>query len=118
MAGLLFHGVQELTAGLLAAPAGLGANAAVLVNLGMPLALVATALACGHAGFQQRPEDVGVVIRLAARDPDGGGADVGAVQAQPDALNHLGQVLLAQAIVRVGGAGLGAIVERVDGASQ
>jgi len=37
--------------------------------------------------------------------PEGGGADIGAVQAQPDALDHLGPVLLAQA--GVGDAGRG-----------
>jgi hypothetical protein len=41
MAGLLSDGVQELPAGLLAAPAGLGADPAVLVHPGMPLALIA-----------------------------------------------------------------------------
>ena len=35
--------------------------------------------------------------RLTAHHPEGGGADIGAVQAQPDALDHLGPVLLAQA---------------------
>ncbi len=50
--GLLFQGVQELAAGLLAAPAGLGADPAVLMVLGMPLALIAAALADGHAGLQ------------------------------------------------------------------
>jgi hypothetical protein len=34
----LAHGGQELPAGLLAAPAGLGAEPAVLIYLGMPLA--------------------------------------------------------------------------------
>ncbi len=84
----------------------------------MPLALVAAALAAGHAGLQQRLGDVGVVLRLAAGDPGGGGADIGAVQAQPDARDHLGQVLLAQVGVGVGGAGLGAVGERVDGGGQ
>jgi hypothetical protein len=50
MAGLLSQGVKEFPAGLLAAPAGLGADPAVLVHLGMPLALVAAALADGGAG--------------------------------------------------------------------
>src|ERR1019366_3964023 len=74
LASLLFHGVQELPAGLLAAPAGLLADPAVLMVPGMPVALVAAALADGHAGLQQRPGDVGVVRRLAACHPDGGGA--------------------------------------------
>jgi hypothetical protein len=46
MAGRLFRDVQELAAGLLAHPA-------VLMVVGMPLALVAVALAAGHAGLQQ-----------------------------------------------------------------
>jgi hypothetical protein len=56
------QGVQELAAGLLADPA-------VLMVAGVPLALVAAALADGHAGLQQRPGDVGVVGRLAACHP-------------------------------------------------
>src|SRR6266566_8828300 len=78
----LFQGLQELPAGLLAAPAGLLADAAVFVHPGMPLALVATALADGHTGLQQGPGDTGVVGRRAADDPEGGGAYIGAVQAQ------------------------------------
>src|SRR5213595_209080 len=60
----LFQGLQELPAGLLAAPA-------VFVHPGMPLALVATALADGHTGLQQGPGDTGVVGRRAADDPEG-----------------------------------------------
>src|SRR5437660_7226913 len=81
--GLLLQGTQQLPAGLLAAPASLGADPAVRVVRGMPLALVAAALADGHAGLQQRPGDAGVVLRQTADDADGGGADIGAVQAQP-----------------------------------
>jgi len=44
IAGLLFQGVQELPAGLLAAPAGRGADPAMLVHPGMLLALVAQLL--------------------------------------------------------------------------
>ena len=51
---VLFQGVQELAAGLLAAPAGLLADPAVLVVPGMALALVAAAGADGHAGPQDR----------------------------------------------------------------
>src|SRR5260370_30430886 len=81
VAGLLFQGVQELAAGMLAGPAGPGADPAVLMVLGMPLALIPAALADGHAGFQQRPGDAGLVVRLAAYHPNGGGAGLGAVQA-------------------------------------
>jgi hypothetical protein len=109
--GLLFPGIQELPAGLLAAPAGLGADPAVR-HAGMPLALIAAALADGHAGLQQRPGEAGAVHRLACYDPHGGGADIDAVQAQPDAPDHLGHVLLAQVSGVVSFAGLGPVAER------
>jgi len=93
---------------LLAAAAGLLADPAVLVMGGVACAFVAAALADGHARFQQWPGDGGVGVGLAADHAEGGGADIGAVQAQPDASDHLGQVLLAQVRVGVGGTGLGA----------
>ena len=117
VARLLFRGVQEIAAGLLAAPAGFGADPAVR-HVGVPLALIAAALADGRAGLQQRPGGTGVVFGQAADDPGGGGTDIGAVQAQPDARDHFGQVLLAQVSVGVGGAGLGAVADRVDGGGQ
>src|SRR5579859_6485273 len=116
-AGLLFQGIQEFPAGLLAASAGLSADPAVL-HIGMPLALIAAALADGYAGLQQRPDEAGVVLRLAADHPCGGGADIDAVQAQPDAPDHLGHVLLAQVSGVVGIAGLDAVAERVDRGGQ
>src|SRR4029450_3223715 len=114
-AGRLVDGGQKLPAGVLAAPAGLGAYPAVLVQVGMPLALVAGALAGGRAGVQQRPGDVGVILGLGAYEPDGGGADVGAVQAQPDALDQLGHVLLAEVVVGAGGTGLACGPQGVGG---
>src|SRR5579859_4283622 len=114
----LIHAVQELPAGSLAAPAGLLAHPAVRVHLGMPLALVAAALADSHAGLQQRPGDLGVIARRSADDRAGGGADIGAVQAQPDAHDHLGHVRLAQVRVDVGDTGLLAVADRVDGRGQ
>ena len=75
-AGLLFQGVQQLPAGLLTAPAGLLTEPAMLVTLGMPLTLVAAALTDGHASLQQQPGETGVEFPLAARQPDGGGADI------------------------------------------
>lgn len=75
-AGLLFQDVQQLPAGLLTAPAGLLTEPAMLVTLGMPLTLVAAALTDGHASLQQQPGETGVEFPLAARQPDGGGADI------------------------------------------
>jgi hypothetical protein len=118
LASLLLQGAEEFPAGLLAAPAGVGADPAVRMVLGVPLALVAAALADGHAGLQQRLGHIGVVRRRAADDPGDGGADIGAVQAQPDALDHLGQVVLAQVSVDVSGTGLDTVADRVDGAGQ
>src|SRR6516165_862369 len=84
----------------------------------MPSAFVAAAGADGHASLQQRPGDAGLVGGLAAYHPEGGGAHIGAVPAQPDARDHVGQVLFVQVIVGVGDAGLGAVAERVDGCRQ
>lgn len=39
-------------------------------------------------------------------------------QAQPDALDHLGQVLLAQVSVDVGGTGLSTVSQCIDGAAS
>jgi len=86
--------------------------------LGMLLALFAATLARGDASLQKRPGDASVVGRLAADHSESGGADIGAVPAQSDALDHLGQVLLAQVIVRVSEASLGAVAERIEGGSQ
>src|SRR5260221_12134759 len=97
-AGLLHYGVQDLLAGPLAVPAGLGADPAVLVHHCMPLALVAGALAGGHADLQQRPGAVGVVLPLAAGGPDSGGADIGETQAQPDSHDQLRYVRLGSVI--------------------
>jgi hypothetical protein len=47
------HGCEQLPAGLLAAAACLSAHSAVLVHLGVLLALVPAALACGRARLQQ-----------------------------------------------------------------
>src|ERR1700730_8423897 len=116
--GRAVYGGQEVTTGPLAAPAGLGAHSAVLVHAGMMLALVAAALAAGHARLQERLDDVGVPLGRATYDPDRRAADVGALQAQPDALDELGDVRLAQVRVGVGRTGLGAVVKRVDGGGQ
>jgi hypothetical protein len=117
LTGLLWPGVQEVPAGALAAAAGLGADPAMR-HVGMPLALIAAALADGRARPYQQPGGGEVTPGRAAKDADGGGADIGAVQAQPDARDHFGEVLLAQVSVGVGSAGLGAVAGRVDGGRQ
>src|SRR5690349_17333724 len=105
---------QELAAGLLASPARGLAQPAVIVRLGMALAFVAAARADGNTGLEQRPHDIGVVLGRPAEDRSSGGTDVGAVQAQPNALDHVSEVGLAQIRVRVDDASLNAIVQGID----
>src|SRR5215208_7841870 len=85
-ASWLLHRGQQVVAGLLAATAGLGAEPAVLVHPGMPLAFVPAALADGHTRLEHRPGHVGVVLGLTADHPQRSRADIRAVQAQTDAL--------------------------------
>ena len=99
---------------MFAYPAGLLAHPAVRVHLGMPLALVSATLADRHTGLNQRLGDIGVVFGRAADNPKGSCADVRAVQAQPNALDHVRKVDLAQVSVNVGGAGLDAVAEGID----
>ncbi len=56
---------------------------------GMPLALITTRSAGGRAGFDHCPEDVQVRLGLTDRDPGGGVAGVGAVEAEANAAHHL-----------------------------
>jgi hypothetical protein len=116
MTSFPLYKLQEVTAGFLASQAGLGADTAVLVPISVPLALIATALAKGRTGCQQ--ERGSAVICSATGDADGGSADIGAVQAQADAVDHLSHVLLVQVSIGVSGAGLGTVVERLNGCGQ
>ena len=77
---------QEFRARLLAAAAGFGADAAMLVHAGMPFALVRAGPADGLTGFQDGPGDVRVVAGVAGEDVPGRDADVGAVKVGSDAL--------------------------------
>src|SRR5690242_3204996 len=80
--GLLSEGAQQVPARSLTAPAGLGADPAVFVHPRVPLTFVAAALAGCRAGLEERRNDAHVVLRLAADNPSGGDADIGAVQAE------------------------------------
>ena len=84
----------------------------------MPLAFVPAAPAGRHARLKLGSGEVGVVVGLAACHPQGGRTDVGAVQARADALDQLGHLRLAEAVVGAGGAGLRAVRQRVDGGGQ
>jgi hypothetical protein len=80
---------MELFASLLAGPAGFGADSTVFVGLGVPFALVATGLASSHASPQQRLDGGDFDRARPANDPNGCGTHIHAIEAQPDALDHL-----------------------------
>src|SRR5512132_1257629 len=65
------HGREQVAARLLAAAAHGGADAAVLVVLGVALALLVTGAACHHAGFDRRADDADVGLGLAGHDAAG-----------------------------------------------
>ena len=92
--------LEQVVAGLLTAAAHLGANAAVLVVLGVPLALFATGTARHHAALNRCTDDAGVGRCLAGHDAAGGVAQIGAVEAKANAAHHLLYVVHRE--IRVG----------------
>jgi hypothetical protein len=116
---LPLDGLEQRVAGLVAAPALLGAHAAVLhAALGMSLALVTAAPAAGDASGELRPGDVGIALGPSAHYPARGRADVGAVEVETNALDERLDPLLGEAAVSARGARLGAIRAGVDAARQ
>jgi len=84
----------------------------------MLLALVGAGFASGRARLQEQPGDIGVALGLAACDPDGRATDVGTVQAQTNALDEVGPMLLSKISVCVRDARLKAVGERVYGCGE
>jgi hypothetical protein len=91
----LLDGIQKVSACLLASPAGLGAHAAVLVQRGVPLALVSADLADVGAGIDQRSDGDRIERSLASYDARRSTAYVCAIQTQSDAFEQVMKVLLA-----------------------
>ena len=107
--GLCHQFFQQLLAGLLAVAAGFLANPAV----GHPLprmrgALVAAELAGQIAVLQGRALQRRLGGGLAREDRAGSGAEVGAIEVEPDAARQHGRVRFAQASVGAGGTSPGA----------
>ena len=65
-----------------------------------------------------RSSALGDVVRLAAEEAGGRVADIGAIQAETDALAHLGDVVLPQVCIGAGGAALQAGEALVDAVGQ
>ena len=72
---------------------------AIFMELDMVLALVAAALAGGRAGLEERPGDVGVILGLAAHDPDSRGCRRRRSPGTAGRTDELGHVLLAEVVV-------------------
>jgi YceI-like domain len=109
---------DQLLAGLLTTSAGLRADPAVFVHLGVPVALIGAGPAGSRAGLQHGAGEVGVVAGVPGQHPAGGVADVCAVQVGADALDQVGDPGLAQARVGARGTALGAVEAFIDTPGQ
>jgi hypothetical protein len=110
------HRREQLAAGLLAAPALRGAEPAVLVVLGVALALLATGAAGRGTRLDRGTKDGGVGRDLADHHASGGHAHVGAVEAEADAAPHVLHVALGQVRVGTARARRGAVHAGLDAA--
>src|SRR5690606_24738765 len=102
----LRHRAEEPAARLLAAAAGLGADPAVLVLVRVLLALLGAQPAGRPEGLDLLADERVRRLGLAGEDAAGGGADVGAVEVEPDAPPEHVELLLGEAGVGAGRAGL------------
>jgi hypothetical protein len=89
----------QVIAGALAPAALLGGQPAVLMVMGVTLALGGARPTRGQACLECRELRVRVGVALAAEDAPGVNARVGAVQAEPDAASQLGDIGLGEARV-------------------
>jgi hypothetical protein len=95
----------QLLTSLLALPAGLSAQAAVLVMVAVPLALLCARAAELRAVVERALHELGFGARLSGQQASGRGAYVGAVEVQADAAPEFFEALLGEAGVCAGGAG-------------
>jgi len=79
-ANALLHRCEQVGTRLLTAAAGCGADTAVLVVMGVPLALIPAGTAGCGAGLDGRAEDAKIGLRLARHHAAGGVAQIGAVK--------------------------------------
>lgn len=107
-----------VAAGLRAPHAGIGADAAVFVHLGMLAAFLPAGFAGRGTGLEDRADHRDVRTRAPACDGSRGGADVGAIEVEADALPKLFDLILCQAGIGARGACLGAAVAFLDTAQQ
>ncbi len=94
------QGSQGFAAGVFAAFAGLGAEAAVAMRPCVGEALRTAGGGYQRAGLDLGPDEPQTRVKLAGEDPRGRIADVGAIEVQPDALPELARIGGAEARVR------------------
>jgi hypothetical protein len=90
----------------------------MLVVVCMPLTLFPADAASLHAGLHGRPGELWFELGLPAEDVSRRGADIAAVQTQPDAADQHADVGLAEIRVRAGCAALRAVEAGVDAGEQ
>jgi hypothetical protein len=109
---------QSVSARLLAQSTHLGADAAVLVMLRVPLTLVAAAPASFDASLKSSAGDLGDELGLPAEDTTCRDADVTAVVAKRDARDERHDVGIAEVGVSAGRAALSAVEASIDTRDQ
>src|SRR5204862_3160790 len=108
----------KLVAGGLAAATDLGAEPAVLVVGGVPVALPGTDETGDATGFDDCTDEAQVSCGLAGHDAAGRVADVGAVEAEANATHHLPHVVLSEIGVGTTRTAGGTIEALVDAAQH
>ena len=104
-----------MRAGIGAVRAGLRANAAMFVLVGMTAAFIGTSAAEGNAGRQLGLQRLPVTGLVRARhDAAGGSTNRGAIEVQPDAGDQVLDVLFRETGIGTGRAGLNAKRAGVD----
>lgn len=103
---------------MLAEPAHLRADAAMLMVVRMPFALLPANAARQGARLDHRSRELRLELRLPREDLARGAAHVSAIQAQANAADHGAYVGLAEVGVRARGAAFRAIEACVDARDQ
>lgn len=114
LGGSASEGFKQFVAGVFAAAARLGTDAAVFVHIGVAFTFIGAPFAGCRAGCQYGLGDMGVIPGVTGKDVSGGGADVRAVQIGADALGQLSDHVFTQTGIGAGGTGLRAFKTRSD----
>jgi hypothetical protein len=105
-------------AGLLATAAGCGADAAVLMVMSVPLALLSAGTARHRARLDRSADDAEIRFRLTCDDAAGGVARIGTVETEANAADQFRDVALTEARVGAARARCGAVEAVLDAAQE